>query len=280
MEKTMKQKIFTIAEIGINHNGSVEITKKLIDAACLAGFDYVKFQKRNPDVCVPEHQKSVMRDTPWGKMTYLEYKYRVEFGKKEYDEISRYCDEKGIGWFASVWDTDSVDFMSNYTYISKIPSALITDKKLCVYARDNFDRLLISTGMSDQKEVDMAIHNAKPDVVFHTNSTYPSPVSELNLNYINWLKSDARNNNYQVGYSGHEYGLTTTFAAVALGATWIERHITLDRTMWGSDHLASVEPAGMMKLIKGIRDIESALGSMGPREVLGSELSKLKSLRG
>jgi len=270
----------TIAEIGINHNGSVEITKKLIDAACIAGFDYVKFQKRNPDVCVPEHQKSVMRDTPWGRMTYLEYKYRVEFGKKEYDEIDRYCKEKGIGWFASVWDKDSVDFMSNYTNISKIPSALITDYDLCRYSRNNFDTLLISTGMSDQREVDLAIHNANPDVVFHTNSTYPSPISELNLNYIHWLKSDGNANNYKVGYSGHEYGLTTTFAAVALGATWIERHVTLDRTMWGSDHLASVEPAGMMKLIKGIKDIESALGSMGPREVLGSELSKRKSLRG
>ena len=271
---------YFIGEIGINHNGDMQICKKLIDAINACNWDCAKFQKRNPDICVPEHQKSVMRDTPWGKMTYLEYKYRVEFGKKEYDEIDRYCKEKGIGWFASVWDTDSVNFMKQYTGIAKIPSALITDNNLCRYSRDNFDTILISTGMSDQREVDLAIHHSKPDVVFHTNSTYPSPVSELNLNYINWLKSDGNANNYKVGYSGHEYGLTTTFAAVALGATWIERHVTLDRTMWGSDHLASVEPAGMMKLIKGIRDIESSLGSMGPREVLGSELSKRKSLRG
>jgi len=266
----------TIAEIGINHNGSIEITKRLIDASVLAGFDYVKFQKRNPDVCVPEHQKSIMRDTPWGRITYLEYKYKLEFGKKEYDIIDEYCKEKGIGWFASVWDKDSVDFMSQYNDISKIPSALITNTELCEYSREKFSKLLISTGMSTQKEIDVAIQASKPDVVFHTNSTYPSPISELNLNYINWLKEGS----FDVGYSGHEYGLTPTFAAVALGATWIERHITLARTMWGSDQMASVEPIGMMKLINGIRDIESALGTVGPREVLGSELSKRKSLRG
>ena len=171
-----------IAEIGINHNGDINTAKQLIDVAVVADCDYVKFQKRNPDICVPEHQKSVMRDTPWGKMTSLEYKYRVEFGKKEYDEIDRYCKEKGIGWFASVWDTDSVNFMKQYTGIAKIPSALITDNNLCRYSRDNFDTILISTGMSDQREVDLAIHHSKPDVVFHTNSTYRSPVSELNLN--------------------------------------------------------------------------------------------------
>ena len=211
-------------------------------------------------------------------MTYLEYKYKVEFGKEEYDEIDRYCKEKGIKWFASVWDIDSSDFMKQYTDISKIPSALITDINLCKYAREHFRKLLISTGMSTQKEIDTAILYSKPDVVFHTNSSYPSPISELNLNYINWLQRDV--NNFEVGYSGHEFGLVTTFAAVALGATWVERHITLDRTMWGSDHVASVEPIGMMKLIKGIKDIENSLGSYGPREVLGSELSKRKSLRG
>jgi len=276
-------KVKTIAEIGINHNGSIEIAKRLIDASVLAGFDYVKFQKRNPDVCVPEHQKSIMRDTPWGRITYLEYKYKLEFGKKEYDVIDAYCKEKGIGWFASVWDKDSVDFMCQYNDISKIPSALITDTELCEYAREKFSKLLISTGMSTQKEIDVAIQASKPDVVFHTNSTYPSPISELNLNYINWLQEcdyGSQTPGFDVGYSGHEYGLTPTFAAVALGVTWVERHVTLARTMWGSDQMASVEPIGMMKLINGIRDIESALGSVGPREVLGSELSKRKSLRG
>ena len=269
--------IKVIAEIGINHNGSLDLTKKLIDAACLAGFDYVKFQKRNPDVCVPDDQKNVIRDTPWGKMTYLEYKYRVEFGKEEYDEIDRYCKEKGIGWFASVWDNDSVDFMSEYCRISKIPSALITDKELCQYARRKFDYLIISTGMSTEVEIEDCVSNCNPDAIMHTNSTYPSPINELNLKYINWLSNKYSR---EVGYSGHEFGLTTTFATVAMGVTWIERHVTLDRTLWGSDHVASVEPAGMMKLIKGIRDIEVSLGSGGERELLKSELAKRKTLRG
>ena len=277
-------KVKTIAEIGINHNGSLDTTKKLIDWVCLSGFDYVKFQKRNPDICVPEHQKNVMRDTPWGKMTYLEYKHKIEFGKEEYDEIDRYCKEKGIKWFASVWDSDSVNFMSQYNDITKIPSALITDKELPLYAREKFNKLIISTGMSTEEEIEQCVRNCCPDIIMHTNSAYPSPLNELNLNYINWLKEkykkEHRLPHIQIGYSGHEYGLVTTFAAVALGATWIERHVTLDRTMWGSDHVASVEPAGMMKLIKGIRDIEKSLGTLEPRKILGSELSKRKSLRG
>ena len=271
----MKVKI--IGEIGINHNGSIELTKRLIDAACLAGFDYVKFQKRNPDICVPEHQKGVMRDTPWGKMTYLEYKHRVEFGMKQYDEIDQYCEQKGIGWFASVWDTDSVDFMNNYNNITKMPSALITDDELISHAREQFDKLLISTGMSTEQEIEHCVKVCNPDVIMHTNSTYPSPVSELNLNYINWIKDKYKK---EVGYSGHEFGLATTFATVAMGVTWIERHITLDRTLWGSDHIASVEPGGMIKLVKGIRDIESALGSSGERQLLKSEQAKRKTLRG
>ena len=269
--------IKTIAEIGINHNGDVNVAKKLIDAAHIAGFDYVKFQKRNPDVCVPEHQKDIIRDTPWGKMTYLDYKHKIEFGKLEYDEIDKYCKEKGIGWFASVWDSDSVNFMTQYTDIAKIPSALITDKELPIYAREKFNTLIISTGMSTEEEVEECVKYSNPDVVMHTNSTYPSPINELNLNYINWLKTKYGK---EVGYSGHEYGLVTTFATVPMGVTWIERHVTLDRTMWGSDHLASIEPAGMMKLIKGIRDIENAMGSISSRVLMDSELSKRKTLRG
>mgnify|MGYP001287215321 CR=1 FL=1 len=269
----MKVKI--IGEIGINHNGDLNICKKIIDSAVLAGCDYVKFQKRNPEVCVPEHQKNVMRDTPWGEMTYLEYKYKVEFGKEEYNEIDRYCKEKGIGWFASVWDNDSVDFMSQYTDIAKIPSALITDNKLTQYARENFNELIISTGMSTEEEIEQCIGQCSPDVIMHTNSTYPSPINELNLEYIHWLKKHGK----EVGYSGHEYGLVTTFATIPMGVTWVERHITLDRTMWGSDQLASIEPAGLFKLVKGIRDIENALGGNNKRQILPSELKKLKSLR-
>ena len=272
------KKTHIIAEIGINHNGSLDICKKLIDVAALAGCDSVKFQKRNPDVCVPEHQKSVMRETPWGTMTYLDYKYRVEFEKDEYDEVDRYCKEKGIKWFASVWDKPSVDFMKQYTDITKIPSALITDLDLCEYARKHNDKVIISTGMSTEKEIESCVFKAKPEVIMHTNSTYPAPIDELNLNYISHLQQKYPNS--EIGYSGHEFGLVTTFAAVALGVTWVERHITMDRAMWGSDHVASVEPIGVWKLVKGIRDVENSLGSKGERVLLDGELSKRESLRG
>jgi N-acetylneuraminate synthase len=267
-----------IAEIGINHNGSVDIAKSLIDAAVLAGCDYVKFQKRTPEICVPDHQKSVIRSTPWGDMSYLDYKYKVEFEKEEYDEIDKYCLEKNIGWFASVWDKPSSEFMKQYTSITKIPSALITDIDLCKQARRDSETLLISTGMSDEEEILECVRECNPDVVMHTNSSYPSPIKELNLNYIRTLQETYPDR--EIGYSGHEYGLVTTFAAVSMGATWVERHITLDRTMWGSDHLASVEPQGLIKLVKGIRDIEKAMGNGGPRICSGVELEKRKSLRG
>ena len=269
-------KVKVIAEIGINHNGDLDTAKKLIDIASMSGCDYVKFQKRNPDICVPKHQKNIMRDTPWGKMTYLDYKHKIEFGKDEYDQIDAYCKEKEIKWFASVWDSDSVNFMAQYTNIAKIPSALITDKELPIYAREKFDTLIISTGMSTEEEIEQCVEHCNPDVIMHTNSTYPSPINELNLNYINWLKKKYRK---EVGYSGHEFGLVTTFATVALGVTWIERHVTLDRTSWGSDHVASVEPIGVWKLIKGIRDVELALGTYGPRKLLSNEQAKRESLR-
>jgi N-acetylneuraminate synthase len=267
-----------IAEIGINHNGCLETAKKLIDAASLAGCDYVKFQKRTPELCVPSEQKDKIRSTPWGDMRYIDYKHKVEFSENEYDQIDSYCKQKKIGWFASVWDKPSSTFMKKYVDISKIPSALITDIELCKHVRGDFDNLLISTGMSDENEVLSCIKECDPDVIMHTNSTYPSPVDTLNLNYLKRLKKF--NPDKEIGYSGHEYGLVTTFAAVALGATWVERHITLDRTMWGSDHLASVEPQGLMKLVKGIRDIDLSLGSEGPRVCQGGELSKRGSLRG
>ena len=274
----MNKKVKIIAEIGINHNGDLDIAKKMIDIAASAGCDYVKFQKRNPEACVPEAQKSTLRDTPWGEMSYIDYKWKVEFGKDEYDEIDRYCKEKNIGWFASVWDIDSVNFMSQYVKIAKIPSALITNDALCKYAREKFGALIISTGMSTEEEIEQCVKICNPDVIMHTNSTYPSPVNELNLNYIKWLQDK-----YQtpIGYSGHEFGLVTTFAAVALGVDWVERHITLDRSMWGSDHVASVETIGVWKLVHGIRDVEASLGEMpGPRKLFDSELAKRKTLRG
>ena len=266
-----------IAEIGINHNGDIEIAKKLINIAAFAGCDYVKFQKREPDICVPDEQKSIIKETPWGKMTYLDYKKKIEFGKDEYEEIANYSNSVGIKWFASVWDKPSVDFCSNMTGIGKIPSALINDVELIAYARSKFDTLLLSTGMSTENEIEKAFKICKPDVIFHTNSTYPSPIQELNLNYIKWLKEKYQNT--QIGYSGHEFGLVTTYAAVALGASWIERHVTLDREMWGSDQKSSVEPTGVIKLVNGIRSIELSLGKSEPRVLLESEKIKKNSLR-
>ena len=269
-----------IAEIGINHNGSVELAKKLIMLAKIAGCDFVKFQKRTPDICVPEEQKNILKETPWGKMTYLEYKKKIEFEKEEYDQINEFCKLIGIEWFASVWDLNAVDFMSQYTNIGKIPSALLTNDELIKYSRKKFETLIVSTGMSTEQEIEKCINVCDPDVIMHTNSSYPSKEEELNLNYIKFLKKKYPNK--EIGYSGHEFGLVATFAAVSLGSSWIERHITLDREMWGSDQLSSVEPTGVIKLVKGIRTVEKSLGEeiQTGRTVFGSELSKRKSLRG
>ena len=268
----LDQNVKIIAEIGINHNGDLNIAKKLIDIASFAGCDFVKFQKREPDVCVPENQKNILRDTPWGKIPYIEYKKKIEFGEKEYDEIDKYCKSKKIGWFASVWDLESVNFLKRYLPISKIPSAHLTNKELLEYSAKNFETNLLSTGMSDEKEIELAIDLLDPQVVFHTFSCYPSDIEDLNLMYINYLKEKYKNR--VIGYSGHEFGLITTFAAVGMGAAWVERHITLERTMWGSDQMASVEPHGVIKLVKGIRDIEKAFGSRGPRILGEKELKK------
>ena len=285
------KKTHIIAEIGINHNGDLNIAKKLIDVAVLSGCDSVKFQKRNPDVCVPEHQKSVMRDTPWGRMTYLDYKYKVEFGKEEYDEINRYCKERDIQWSASPWDMDSLEFLNQYDlpYI-KIPSAMLTNKELIIAARNTGKKVILSTGMSTWREIETAnnwlIHGGegpkqlgdgnKNYALLHCNSQYPAPLEELNLSAIKTLKQKYF---CEVGYSGHEFRLGTSVAAVYLGATIIERHITLDRTMWGTDHLSSVEPQGLIKLVKGIRELETSFGN-GELGCSPGELEIAKKLRG
>lgn len=267
-----------IAEIGINHNGDMNIAKQLILLAKASGCDYAKIQKRDPDVCVPEHQKSLIRDTPWGKLTYLEYKKKLEFSEEQIVELLEYSNSLNIKFFASVWDKPSVDLMAKYTDIGKIPSALITDLELCSYSRNKFKTLIVSTGMSSEEEVVAVINACDPDVIMHTNSTYPCPVEDLNLNYIKHLQQCYPDK--QIGYSGHEYGLVTTFAATALGATWIERHVTLDRTMWGSDQQSSVEPSGLLKLVKGVRDVEKALQyTVGPRTEFPKESAKKLSLR-
>ena len=272
-------KTYVIAEIGINHNGNLETAKKLIDLAVVSGCDAVKFQKRNPDVCVPEHQKNVMRDTPWGTMTYLEYKHRVEFDREQYDEIDVYCKEKGIDWTASPWDLDSLQFLEKYDVPwIKIPSAMITNEELMKASARTGKKIIFSVGMSTYEEIDQAcgwLENNEV-VMLHCNSSYPAPLEELNLKCIRTLKERY---NCDVGYSGHEFRLGTTVAAVYLGASYIERHITLDRTMWGTDHMASVEPQGLIKLVKGIRELETAYGD-GVKTVTEGELSSRKKLRG
>lgn len=275
------KKTYIIGEIGINHNGDLNIAKRLIDIAAVAGCDAVKFQKRNPDVCVPEHQKNVIRDTPWGQMTYLDYKYKVEFEKEEYDEIDRYCKEKGIAWSASPWDLDSFEFLNQYDLpFIKLPSAMLTNTLLVKACAKSGKKLILSTGMSTEEEIDIAIDTIRQFTdnfaILHCNSTYPAPLNELNLSTITTLKNKY---NCEVGYSGHEFRIGTTVASVYLGATIIERHITLDRTMWGTDHLSSVEPQGLIKLVKGIRELEEAFGD-GIIQVTESEKLIRTKLRG
>jgi len=273
------KKTYIIAEIGINHNGNLDIAKKLIDIAAVAGCDAVKFQKRNPDVCVPEHQKNVIRDTPWGKMKYLDYKHKIEFGRQEYGIINEYCKQKSIHWTASPWDLDSLAFLLEYDVpFIKIPSAMLTNNKLLSETVKTNKKIILSTGMSTLEEIDNAVQilGKANFALLHCNSSYPAPIGELNLRCIQTLKERY---NCEIGYSGHEFRLGTSVAAVYLGATIIERHITLDRTMWGSDHLSSIEPQGLIKLVKGIRELESAYGD-GIKRVTKGELAPRKKLRG
>lgn len=266
-----------IAEIGINHNGNIEECKKLIMLSKIAGADFVKIQKRNPDICVPEHQKNILKITPWGEMTYLEYKHKIEFNELEINELVLYSREIGIEFFASIWDLDSMKIMSKYTKYAKLGSAVITDLELVKQTRKYFEFVIISTGMSTEEEVVEAIKVGNPDVIMHTNSTYPCPVEELNLNYIVYLKQKY---NKEIGYSGHELELSTTYTAIGLGANWIERHITLDRNLWGSDQKASIEPDEFVKMVREIRQIEKALVYEPQERILfESENTKKKSLR-
>jgi len=269
---------YIIAEIGINHNGDLNIAKKLIDAAVLAGCDAVKFQKRTPELCVPPEQRDVMRETPWGTMTYMEYRYRVEFGADEYAEIDRYCRKKGIQWFASCWDEEAVDFMAAFDLpCYKLASAALTDDKLLRYHRATGRPLMLSTGMSTMEQIRHAVALLGEEnlLIAHSTSNYPCPPDELNLRMIETLQQTF---NCPIGYSGHEVGLQTTYAAVVLGAHFVERHVTLDRAMWGSDQAASVEPWGLMRLVRDIRVIETALGD-GIKRVYDSEIPSIRKLR-
>ena len=278
--KDLKETYF-IGEIGINHNGDMQVAKKLIDAVNACGWDCAKFQKRNPDVCVPEHQKSVIRETPWGTMTYLDYKHRIEFGDEDFDVINNYCSEKPIDWTASVWDLDSLEFLLGYDVpFLKIPSALITETDLVKESARSDKPMIISTGMSTLREVDDAVENVLKYnnnlVIMHTNSSYPTPKNERNLNLIPMLK-----NRYgcTVGYSGHEKDLEPTVLAIALGAKVIERHITLSHDMWGTDQKASLEVHAMHMLKKRCQDVDIILGS-SKKVVTESEVPIRKKLRG
>jgi N-acetylneuraminate synthase len=267
-----------ISEIGINHNGSIETCKQLIYESKLAGCDYVKIQKRNPDVCVPEKQKNKRKHTPWGEMSYLEYKHKLEFSESDIKVLFDYANSINIQLFASVWDIDSARLMSKYTRMAKLGSASITDEALCKETRNLFDFVIISTGMSTEEEVEKAVMNSRPDVIMHTNSTYPCPSEDLNLRYIEYLKCKWINSD--IGYSGHEIGLAPTYAAIMLGATWVERHVTLDKSSWGSDQKSSISVDELRELVNGIRSIErSILYNPGPRILFGSENSKKLSLR-
>ena len=269
---------YIVAEIGINHNGDISIAKKLIDCAVEAGCDAVKFQKRTPELCVPLHEREKMRQTPWGYISYMEYRKRVEFGIDEYVEIDRYCKSKGIDWTASCWDEASVDFLKQFSPpFYKIASALITDFPLLAKHLRTGRPLVLSTGMSTMDEIRAAVNVLGEDnlVIVHSTSAYPCPTSELNLRMIETLQSEFM---APIGYSGHEVGLPTTIAAVALGASYIERHVTLDRAMWGSDQAASIEPGGLTRLVKYVRVVEEARGD-GLKRVYDSELPIKSRLR-
>jgi len=269
---------YIVAEVGINHNGSVQSAKDLIKAAVEAGVDAVKFQKRTPEICVPDHQKDQMRDTPWGYISYLEYRYKVEFNRAEYEEIDAYCKAMGIDWLASAWDGPSLEFMEAFSPPAhKVPSALLTDHQLLRAIKKTGRPVILSTGMSTMAEIEeaVALLDTENLLICHTTSSYPCPPEELNLKMIKTLKEKF---SCPIGYSGHEVGLVPSALAVAMGASLVERHVTLDRAMWGSDQAASVEPHGVRTLVKYIRVTEKAMGD-GKKQVYESEQSSLKKLR-
>ncbi|MEK7640481.1 MAG: N-acetylneuraminate synthase family protein [Patescibacteria group bacterium] len=270
--------VFVIAEIGINHNGELETAKKLIRTAVEAGCDAVKFQKRTPEVCVPKDQWDKMRETPWGYISYIDYKKKMEFGPAEYKEIDQLCKELGILWFASCWDEESVAFMEKFNPpCHKVASASLTDRGLLEALKKTGKPIILSTGMSSVAQIDQAVEVLGKDnlVLMHTVSTYPAEHHHLNLSAVQTLA-----NRYQVpvGYSGHEKGVVPSVVATALGACAVERHITLDRTMWGTDQAASLEPKGLKMLVKEIRILEQAIGD-GVKRVLAEEIPIAEKLR-
>ncbi len=271
------QPCFIVAEIGINHNGDLKLAKELVDAAVKAGCDAVKFQKRTVDVVYTSEELARPRENPFGP-TNGDLKRGLEFGEQEYEALDAHCRERGIFWFASCWDEASVDFISRFDPpCYKIASAGLTDHALLRYHRLQGKPIILSTGMSSLEQIDRAVEVLEKNdlVLLHSTSTYPAHLDELNLRCIQSLGDRYH---VPVGYSGHEVGLPTTVAAVALGACLVERHITLDRAMWGSDQAASVEPRGFERLVREIRAVEEALGD-GEKRIFDREIPVMKKLR-
>lgn len=278
-----KNNTYLIAEIGINHNGDIRIAKRLIDASYAIGWDCVKFQKRDPEIAVPENQKNIMRPTPWGEMKYIDYKKKIEFQEKEYKEIESYCSSKDpeIDWTVSVWDIESLNFIRNYNVpFIKIPSAHLNNIKLIEKCVESEIPLILSTGMSTLEEIDDTVNMlAKKNYEFallHCNSSYPAPLEDLNLSLIPFYK---KRYDCTIGYSGHEANIEPSVVAVALGAQIIERHITLSHDLWGTDQKSSLEIDGMDKLYHRIKDINIMIGAPN-KVVTKSEEEVRKKLRG
>ena len=276
----MINKPYLIAEIGINHNGILDIAKKLIDAAKECGFDAVKFQKRTIDIVYDKKTLDTPRQSPWGTTT-KEQKLGLEFEKKEYDEVDSYCKKLKIDWFASAWDNQSLEFLDNYDLkYHKIASAMIIDKNLLESVAQRKKHTFISTGMSNKEDINKAINifkkNECPFELMHCVSTYPMKVEDANLTTISQLKKEY---NCNVGYSGHENGVTVSLAAIMLGITSLERHITLDRAMYGSDQSASLEFSGMKSLTTSIDKILLSLGKPSLGKIIDDEIPIAKKLR-
>ena len=272
--------IFIIAEIGINHNGDIELAKKLIDIAAQAGCDAVKFQKRTPEICVPEKMKTIMRDTPWGLITYLDYKKKIEFNENEYDLIESYCKQKNIAWSASAWDIESLRFLDKYNLpFNKVASALATHIEFLKEVAKRKILTYVSVGMCGYEDIDAIVEIFRsyscPLVLMHTVSTYPAQDKDLNLKMIQTISNKY---NLPVGYSGHESSVSPSVVAASLGAVAIERHITLDRSMWGTDHSASLESSGLNQLVGAIRKVPIVLGD-GVKKIIEGELEAAKKMR-
>lgn len=274
-----KNNFYFIAEIGINHNGSMELAKKLIETAKLAGCDAVKVQKRTPEICVPKTEWNNLRNTPWGTIKYIDYKKKIEFSYDQYKELKKFSDKLKITFVASCWDVPSVKFMEKLKApYYKVPSACITDFELLKEIRRTKKPIIISTGMSTEKQINKCINflGEKNLCIMHCTSSYPSKSEELNLNYI--LKLKKKYKKTVVGYSGHETNLSSTIAAFVLGAKFLERHITLDRSMWGTDQKSSIEPLGIARLIRDLKAVNQSLGD-GIKKVYESERPFINKLR-